>query len=503
MITAYQDREVRDLKNFWNNFHFHPTDAIEDDWGRRILDKAALDNAADTVRMYAMLEDIVSIDGSGKLVYDFTLNDQRIDYMIEKGFNLLISYNFIPPCIAENADLQSNVSKNKTRYKGKMIVTSRPKDYALWEEICYEYTKHIVEKYGLETVSKWYLQCFNEPDIKRFFLGDLEDTPENTKIRLKEYLNLYRGFQSAAKRVSEKLKIGGPTAAGCYIEVFFDGFLKAVKEENLKMDYICFHTYGTTPALLNSGERLFHAENTLRLHNEYINIVKKYFKQGEKELVVDEWGASCSGFYNKEECPALMFREGAEFAAYMGKMVSAYIRDDTWVDKMFICLSGQHEMTEDFSGFRNFFTLNFITKPIYNAYVMMRKIRTKLTKCDCDVENMSAFSTRDENGGAVLMAYAAENFDKKLDTVTDTVKINGVFGKCKMTVWCIDDLHTNPYGLYLRNGYTDVTDENLEILRNEGNMKPIFEGEVTAEGSIEYKVAINNNSLMLIEYEMI
>ena len=37
------------LHNFWNNFHFHPTDAIEDDWGRRILDTAAADRVGKTI----------------------------------------------------------------------------------------------------------------------------------------------------------------------------------------------------------------------------------------------------------------------------------------------------------------------------------------------------------------------------------------------------------------------------------------------------------------------
>ena len=84
MITADINRPIRRIKPFWNNFHFHPTDAIEDDWGQRILNQAAEDGVGDMVRMYAMLEDIVSMDADGGLHYDFTLNDQRLDYMLGK-----------------------------------------------------------------------------------------------------------------------------------------------------------------------------------------------------------------------------------------------------------------------------------------------------------------------------------------------------------------------------------------------------------------------------------
>ena len=99
-VITVTDKIVKTQDNFWNHIHFHPTDAIEDEWGQNILNEIAKDKVAGTVRMYAMLEDIVTMDENGKLVYDYTLNDQRMDYMIDKGFNLLVSYNFIPKCIA-------------------------------------------------------------------------------------------------------------------------------------------------------------------------------------------------------------------------------------------------------------------------------------------------------------------------------------------------------------------------------------------------------------------
>ena len=43
---------IREQKNFWNNCIFHPTDAVEDAWGRRILDRMAEDGSIDTVRIF-------------------------------------------------------------------------------------------------------------------------------------------------------------------------------------------------------------------------------------------------------------------------------------------------------------------------------------------------------------------------------------------------------------------------------------------------------------------
>ena len=33
-------------KNFWNNVHFHPTDAVEDVWGQEVLNKFAQQKCA-------------------------------------------------------------------------------------------------------------------------------------------------------------------------------------------------------------------------------------------------------------------------------------------------------------------------------------------------------------------------------------------------------------------------------------------------------------------------
>ncbi len=90
MIKVNTSKVVRVCENFWNHIHFHPTDAIEDEWGQRILNEVAKDGVAETVRMYNMLEDIVKQDENGNVYYDFTENDVRMDYIVKKGFNILL-----------------------------------------------------------------------------------------------------------------------------------------------------------------------------------------------------------------------------------------------------------------------------------------------------------------------------------------------------------------------------------------------------------------------------
>jgi hypothetical protein len=218
------------------------------------------------------------------LTYDFRLSDLRLDYLVEKGFDILIAYAGIPDFLSESGGVKTSVSKNKTRYKGKMWNTAPPKDYGLWEEICYEYTKHIVQRYGIETVSKWRLHCFNEPDIPPFFRGDLGHSEEDYLTRCREYCMLYSGFERAVRRVSEQIRIGGPALAN--VKIFFEGFLKYVKENNLKLDYIALHNYGTSPLKVNRGDRLA-VESIINTHMEYLDIVKANGFENT-EIVIDE-----------------------------------------------------------------------------------------------------------------------------------------------------------------------------------------------------------------------
>ena len=495
MITV-TERETRTVQNFWNNIHFHPTDAIEDAWGQKILNTIAQDGAVQTIRMYAMLEDIVTRDETGALQYDFTLNDLRLDYLISHGFTVLICYAFQPPCIAADENHLSSVSKNKTRYKGKMINTSRVKDFDAWEEICYQYTRHIVDRYGLERVKTWYLQCYNEPDILQFFMGELPNTPEAAMERLPEYLKLYRGFARAVERVSPNLRIGQCIA--CMLN-FFEGFLKAAKEEQLKLDFICLHNYGAPPAEVTDGTKRFSAHNNYENHRAYQEIIDRYFP--EKPILTDEWGAMSWGFMNCEEYPVLTFRENSVFAVYFGKMITEYIEKRVKMEKMILCLSGQHEMTVDFSGFRNFFTLHFIKKPIYNAFLLTKRLKETVLSVTGTDENLSVLPTKDVRGNyAILTAYADEYFEKPLPALNETLEIEAVRGDYHVRVWRIDETHTNPYTLFQRAGYTnDLTEEQIERLRAEGNMVPAEEYDAVFDGTARIRLTATDNALLLAE----
>lgn len=483
-------KTVKKLHNFWNHIHFHPTDAIEDDWGRNILDNVAKDNVANTVRMYAMLEDIVTMDENGNLKYDFTLNDARIDYMLSKGFNLLISYNFMPPCISSDPDELATVCKNNTRYKGKFIITSPPKDWALWEEVCFKYTEHIVERYGIEEVSKWYLQCFNEPDIPWFFMKNCTDM----QVRIENYCKLYDAFERATRRVSEKLKIGGPALAS-KVE-FLDALLKHLKENNRKIDYICFHAYGTVPELIENGEKPLSVYNIVNKVFRVCDICKIHGFENTP-LIIDEWGASGIGFCNIDDFPSLIFRETEVYSAYYARLIMACNTYNLPLDKILICLSGQHELNTEFSGFRGFFTLSGFKKPIYNAYALAAKLGDEQIAAvtALDDHKLNVLPTRCADGHlALLFVYSSDHFDYQLPELNVELKLEGTDAK-NYRLWTIDEENANGYGAYKKMGSPEVLTSEQKAVIAKASENTYTEGKFTQ--NMEF--VIKNNGVILLE----
>ena len=497
-MIKISDKIIKKQENFWNHCLFHPTDAVEDSWGKRILDRMAEDKAAKTIRIYTMLEDIVYYDMNGKLCYDFRANDLRLDYLIEKGFDVLLAFAAMPDCIAKSSKNKTSVSFNKTRYKGKMFNTSPPKDYAIWEIVCYEYTKHIVERYGIERVSNWRLQCFNEADIPDFFMSELPH--QAVAERVKEYCKLYKGFASAVSRVSDKIKIGGPALA-LYIEEFLVPWLEFVKENNLKLDFISYHNYGCL-GFYDAAQLGVNALNVDNHFNKHKRLVKAVAGCGYEHLpiIIDEWGTVGGGFKNTTQVPELIFRETEVFSAYFAKLICKYVRSDYIVDRIMLCLSGQHEMTYEFTGFRGFFTLNYIAKPIYNSFVLAARLKENILDSNVDNKNIFVVPTADENKNlSVLISYSNDDFNENLPEREENVVFDeNIIGK-KVTVWCIDKEHTNPYRAYQKMGVEIPSNEQIALLREEGRLKPIAEYIIQNGGKIPLKLTANSCILITVE----
>ena len=163
-----------------------------------------------------------------------------------------------------------------------------------------------------------------------------------------------------------------------------------------------------------------------------------------------------------------------------------------------ICLSGQHEMVEDFTGFRNFLTLNFIAKPIYNAYILTSRLGERLLAADKSEQNLHVIPTKNGKGDyAVLLSYSAEDFNESIPTINETLSFEEDITEKTVSLWCIDREHTNPYRAWVREGEPKMTEEMIKRLREEGQLKPLR----IQSGNEPITLELTANSTYLITVE--
>ncbi len=504
-ITVNTNGETKEIQNFWNHIHFHPTDAIEDLWGQRILDEVIRDKTARMVRIYAMLEDIVSVREDGSLCYDYTEADRRMDYLVAGGLRLLVCFCFMPACIAKEPGRRSSMP----RYKGKSICFSEPADYRKWQEICADFTRHVLKRYGKETVQSWYFHCWNEPD-HIFWLND-SDIYTYDPVKAEAYCKLYDYFAAGVESVEPGIRIGGPSAAGN------DGFLEAFAahceggtnhvtgRRGSRLDFITMHLYSNCDYGY-WNEKEICVENLFRR----ARLIHQIFARhgfGKTEFVVDEWGATASGFQNMEEAPANRLRETEFFPAFYAKLIDRGLQEqekgELFFRHMLICLSGQHDLKKNFDGYRGFFTRDHYRKPIYNGYLLASKLGGEQLKVEFSHrhEAAGAVATRNGEDYAVMVYYTDETLDSKLPDQKIRFQLRGLAGNYRVRHYRIDHQHSNSYTAFLELGSPDpATQAQQEQIRQSGRLSLLYPEEkiCLSEGYSE-EFVMPPHSVSLIE----
>ena len=84
-------------------------------------------------------------------------------------------------------------SNRRFMLSGTSQNVSPPKDYAKWDEMITQFVKHLIDRYGIDEVSQWYFEVWNEPNID-FWTGDPKQAT---------YFELYDHTARAIKSVNE------------------------------------------------------------------------------------------------------------------------------------------------------------------------------------------------------------------------------------------------------------------------------------------------------------
>ena len=207
------------------------------------------------VRFHAIFHDEVGVydeDSQGRPIYNWSYVDQIYDGLLANGVRPFVEMSFMPRKLA------ASLEPHAFWYKP---LPSPPKDYGKWEDLVYNFTAHLVERYGVAEVEQWYFEVWNEPNID-FWTG----SPKQST-----YFDLYDHAARAIKRVNSGLRVGGPaTAQAAWISAMIDHCVK----NRVPLDFVSTHVYAN-----DTAEDVFGTHEALPRSDMVARAVRKVFEE--------------------------------------------------------------------------------------------------------------------------------------------------------------------------------------------------------------------------------
>src|SRR5262249_51617169 len=174
------------------------------------------------VRFHGILDDDVAIydeDKQGKPVYNFSYVDQIYDGLLAAGVKPFVELSFMPYKLAARQDIQS------FWYRPNV---SPPKDYTKWDDLITQLMKHLVSRYGLDEVAKWYFEVWNEPNLD-FWSGNPKQ---------QTYFELYDHTVRDIKAVAPSVRVGGPATAQA---AWVADMIRHAEQAHVPLDFVSTH----------------------------------------------------------------------------------------------------------------------------------------------------------------------------------------------------------------------------------------------------------------------
>lgn len=423
------------------------------------------------VRFHAIFHDELGVydeDKDGHPIYNFSYVDQIYDGLLKNGVRPFVEISFMPKKLAARQDVHA--------FWYKQIVAP-PKDYAKWDDLIHHFAQHLIERYGIGEVSKWYFEVWNEPNID-FWTGDPKQ---------ETYFELYDHTARALKSVNGQLRVGGPsTAAADWVDVFLDHVVK----QNIPIDFVSSHGYAD-----DTVENLFHTHEDIPMDQRVCRAIKKVHDQitasGRPKLPLmwTEWNVPSFGPLNARD------------TVYVGPALADDIRQcDGSVEMMsywtFDDVFEENGVVEGpFHGGFGLIAAEGIKKPAYNGFALLHKLgETRLANSAPNV-----LVTRRSDGTLAIAVWNLVDPDKKGSAESIALEFHGAKTNTRVRLSRVDAQHGNTLAAYEKMGQPRYpTQKQIEELNQASD--PGAPGSASLRNSrIEFEIPVNG--LVLLELE--
>ena len=391
------------------------------------------------IRFHGIFDDETGLydeDANGNPVYNFSYIDQIYDGLLANGVRPFVELSFMPKKLAAQQTLHvfwyhPNVSP--------------PKDYEKWGDFISHFAQHLVDRYGIDEVSQWYFEVWNEPNLD-FWAGDPKQ---------ETYYQLYDAAARALKGVSPRLRVGGPATAQA---AWVASFIRHCVENHVPLDFVSTHVYGNDSAknVLGIDESLPRTQMVCRAARKVHDEVAAS-PEPNLPIIWSEYNAS----YKNEP--------DVTDSTFMGPWLADTIRQcDGLADMMSYwtfsdVFEEQGVVKKPFYGGFGLMAEDDLPKPSFNAFKLLHELGELRIAESSD----SALVTRRSDGTLAIAVWNLFLPEEKGEPKTVTIAVEGLSGKRRALVSRVDSTHGSLLNAYDAMGQpSDPTQKQIEELRH-------------------------------------
>jgi xylan 1,4-beta-xylosidase len=454
-------------------------------------------------------------DADGKPVYNWAILDGIFDAWVGAHVRPFVELGFMPQALSSHPDPYHIPWPTKP---GEVEGWSfPPKDYGKWQELVRQVAAHVVGRYGVTEVSKWYWEVWNEPDI--FYWHGTEE----------EYNRLYDSAVAGVRAAVPGARVGGPAttgpAPGSKSAAFLEAFLKHCAEDRssatggtVPLDFISFHVKGSPHVVdghvqMGLGRELENAATGF-------GIVQLSEKFRNLPIVLSEADPEGCGACSPEQHPEDAYRNGTVYPAYTAAAMEGLteLAADQHVNLAgFLTWAFEFEGQPLFAGRRSLAS-HGIDKPEMNLFRMAGMLSGERVGATSDAAipadsvvkagvrerpEVDALATRAGKSASVMVwNYADDDVAGVAATVRMTV--NGVpvaVRRVRVEEFRIDAKHSNAFEVWKQMGSPqDPNAEQVARLKAAGQLERMGSPRwVTVEhGKAQVEIELPRESVSLL-----
>ncbi len=425
------------------------------------------------VRFHAVFHDEVGLfdeDARGNPAYDFSYIDQIYDGLRANGVRPFVELSFMPRKLA------ATPIEHPFWYRP---ITSPPKDWSRWSELVYRFGNHLVERYGLDEVSQWYFEVWNEPNIDFWSGQPKEET----------YYRLYDESARALKRISPRLRVGGPATAQA---AWVDRFIRHCVDGGVPVDFVSTHVYAndTSKDVFGTEERIPRSDMVARAVRKVYDQVKSS-PRPDLPIYWSEFNASYMNEVDVTDSP------------FMGPWLANTIRecDGLLTDMSYWTFSDVFEeqgvVKRPFYGGFGLIAAGGIPKASFNVFKLLHLLGNERIAID----SKACIATRRKDGS---LAVAVWNYAPPGETGPSRevdIVIEHLAGTHRLRIQRVDRDHGSPLAAWEAMGRPPFPSrEQQHRLRLAGELPPPDTRELPVrDGKASITLTLQPHTLALVE----